>query len=95
MASKPAGLNRMREHERNDRSPEIMHRTEVTVRSVAQRRLGRFTGKADASWEETGESTTRAAGVWVQARGEGFAEITSGRATSQQGQTATCEDLSE
>ena len=95
MASKPAGLNKMIRHERNDQSPEIASRTEVTVRNIAQRRPGALPGKAEASWEETGESTTRATGVWVQARGEGFAEITSGRAISQQGQTATCEDLAE
>jgi len=82
-------------HERNDQSPEIAPRTEVTVRDVARRRPGPFAGKAEASWEETGKSTTRATGVGVQARREGFAEITSGRATSQQGQTATGEDLSK
>jgi len=95
MASKPADLNRMKNQRRNDQSPEISSRTEVTVRNVAQRRPGCLSGKAEASWEETGMSTTRATGVRVQARGEGFAEITSGRATSQQGQTATCEDLSK
>ena len=43
--------------------------------------------------EETGRCTPRAAGVGVQARREGCAEITSGRSSSQQGLTATCIDL--
>src|SRR5262249_24794923 len=50
-------------------------------------------GKADVLGEETGTGTSRAAGVGVQARGEGCAEITSGRSYSQQGLTATCKDL--
>lgn len=49
-------------------------------------------GKAVVLWEETGESTTGAAGVQVQARGKRFAEITPGRSFPQQGLTATCED---
>ena len=49
-------------------------------------------GKAVVLWEETGNCTTGTAGVGVQALGEGFAEITSGRAISQQGLAATCED---
>jgi hypothetical protein len=36
--------------------------------------------------------TTGAAGVWVQTRGEGYAEITSGRANFQQRFAITCED---
>jgi len=48
--------------------------------------------KADASWEETGKSTRRTTGVWVQASGERFAEITLGKAYVQQGLAATCED---
>jgi hypothetical protein len=44
-------------------------------------------------WEETGVCTTQAAGVGVQARRERSAEITSGRAYSQPGLTATGEDL--
>jgi len=49
--------------------------------------------KAEASWEETGKCTKRTAGVWVQASGERFAEITLGRAISQQGLATTCKDL--
>ncbi len=48
--------------------------------------------KADVSWEETGESTRRTTGVWVQAARERFAEITLGRACFQQGRAATCKD---
>ena len=43
--------------------------------------------------EETGTCTLGAAGVGVQTRGEGLAEITSGRTVAQQGLTATCKDL--
>jgi len=57
------------------------------------RRPGPNEGKADVVEEETGRCTPRAAGVGVQARREGCAEITSGRSSSQQGLTATCKDL--
>ena len=60
---------------------------------IAKRRPGPNVGKADVLWEETGVCTTGAAGVGVQARRERFAERTSGRSYSQQGLTATCEDL--
>ena len=59
----------------------------------AKRRPVQNVGKAEVLWEETGKCTTRAAGVGVQARRKGFAEITSGRSHSQQGLTATCKDL--
>ena len=49
-------------------------------------------GKAEVAREETGRSTSRAAGVQVQASREGLVEVTSGRAISQQGLAATCED---
>jgi len=52
-------------------------------------------GKAVVVWEETGLCTTRAAGVGVQARKERCAEITSGRASMQQGLAATCIDCAE
>ena len=48
--------------------------------------------KADVSWEETGICTRRTTGVWVQASGERFAEMTLGRANSQQGLATTCKD---
>ena len=51
-----------------------------------------FDRKAVVLWEETGKRTTGAAGVGVQTRGEGYAEITSGRANFQQGFVTTCED---
>ena len=44
-----------------------------------------FVGKAVVLGDETGKCTTGAAGVGVQTRGEGYAEITSGRANFQQG----------
>ncbi|MEK7378882.1 MAG: hypothetical protein AABZ71_08250 [Candidatus Binatota bacterium] len=46
---------------------------------MAERRPVPNVGKAEVLWEETGKSTTGAAGVGVQASREGFAEITSGR----------------
>ena len=49
-------------------------------------------GKAGVLWEETGEGTGGDAGVWGQASKERHAEITSGRATIQQGLAATCKD---
>ena len=58
----------------------------------AKRRPGPNVGKAEVLWEETGECTTRAAGVGVEARRERFAESTSGRSFSQQGLTTTCKD---
>ena len=51
-------------------------------------------GKAKVLREATGTCTLGAAGVGVQTRREGSAEITSGRAAEQQGLTATCKDLS-
>ena len=57
-----------------------------------KRRPDDVSGKAEVLWEETDESTTRAAGVGVLARRERFAEITSGRAYFQQGRAASCKD---
>ena len=48
--------------------------------------------KADVSWEETGKSTRRTTGVWVQASRERFAKITLGKTYFQQGRAATCKD---
>ncbi len=64
----------------------------MAVQDIVERRPGARSGKADALREETSEGTSGAAGVWVQARGERFAEITSGRSYSQQGLVATCKD---
>jgi len=50
-------------------------------------------GKAGVLWEETGKGTGGDAGVWGQASKERLAEITSGRATIQQGLVTTCKDL--
>jgi hypothetical protein len=57
-----------------------------------KRRPDDISGKADVLWEETGKSTTGAAGVGVQAREERFAAITPGRSSSQPGLTATGKD---
>jgi len=76
----------------NGCSPEIEVHTEVAVWVFVGRRPGPNVGKADASWEETSECTMRAAGVGAQASRERTAEITSGRAVSQQGLAATCKD---
>ena len=50
-------------------------------------------GKAIVLGEVTGTCTLGAAGVKVQTRKQGSAEITSGRTAAQQGLTATCKDL--
>ena len=73
-------------------SLEIVIRTEVAVRELVECRPGHIAGKAEAPWEETSEGTMGTAGVEAQASREGFAEITSGRTTAQQGLTATCTD---
>ena len=49
-------------------------------------------GKADVVGEATVRWTSRATAVRIQASREGLAEITSGRAISQQGLVATCKD---
>ena len=49
-------------------------------------------GKADVVGEATVTCTSRATAVRIQASREGLAEITSGRAISQQGLVATCKD---
>ena len=76
----------------NDCSPEIGVHTEVAVWAIAVCRPGPNGGKADALQEETSARTVGSAGVGVQASRERSAEITSGRASMQQGLTATCKD---
>jgi hypothetical protein len=61
-------------------------------RDAAMRRPGPNAGKANVLGEATGACTLGAAGVGVQTRREGSAEITSGRACAQQGLAATCKD---
>jgi hypothetical protein len=56
------------------------------------RRPGPNAGKANVLREATGTCTLGAAGVGVQTRGEGLAEITSGRACAQQWLAASCKD---
>ena len=51
-------------------------------------------GKADVTGEETGKCTLSSTVVGVQASEESSAEITLGRAFTQQGLAATCKDLS-
>ena len=63
-----------------------------SCRDHAMRRPGPNAGKANVQGEATGTCTPGAAGVGVQTRGEGLAEITSGRACAQQGLAATCKD---
>jgi hypothetical protein len=55
-------------------------------------RLKRGLRKADDAEEETGKRTRWTVGVEGQASKERIAEITSGRAGSQQGLAATCKD---
>ncbi len=52
----------------------------------------RFSGKADVVREETSKCTSRTAAVQVLASKERLADLTSGRAISQQGLTTTCKD---
>src|SRR5215831_15065452 len=75
------------EHERMTAAPK-----KRAVRHIVERRPGPNEGKAAVVGEETGRCTTRAAGVEVQARRERYAEITSGRSSSQPGLTATGTD---
>ena len=65
----------------------------VVARNLAVRQSGHNMGKTEVLWEETGKGTTRADGIGVQARGERYAEIMSGKPFSQQGLTITCKDL--
>jgi putative hemolysin len=61
-------------------------------RDAAMRRPGPNAGKANVLGEATGACTLGAAGVGVQTRREGSAEITSGRACAQQRLAASCKD---
>jgi len=63
----------------NDCSPEIFARTEVAVRNLAVEPTCPNAGKAEVLWEVTGTRTAGAAGVGVQASGERWAELKSGR----------------
>jgi hypothetical protein len=65
-------------------APKLASRAEVAGRGYVERRSFPNGEKAEAQWEETGKSTTEAAGVGVQASRERFAEITSGRSDDQQ-----------
>ena len=77
----------------NDCSSVMLPPTEVAVGDFATRRPAVSPGKANVLGEVTGTCTLGAAGVEVQTRREGLAEITTGRACAQQGLTATCKDL--
>jgi hypothetical protein len=63
-----------------------------SCRDEVWRRPGPNAGKANVLREVTGACTSGAAGVGVQTRGEGLAEITSGRACAQQWLAASCKD---
>ena len=90
MASKPGGLNVKKSLQPRELDPYGSRCTDLLLRC----RVSPHLTKADVSWEETGKCTGRTTGVWVQASGERFAEITLGRANVQQGRAATCKDAS-
>lgn len=79
------------EHKRMTAPPKLST-DRSSSRIIAKRRPGPNAGKANVLGEATGACTLGAAGVGVQTRGEGLAEITSGRACAQQGLAATCKD---
>ena len=81
MASKPGGLNITKSLQPREPGPYGSRCTDLLLSC----RVGPHLTKADVSWEETGICTRRTTGVWVQASGERFAEITLGRAYVQQG----------
>ena len=56
-------------------------------------RAGSNAAKADVLWEATGVCTRGTAGVWVQASGESFAEITPGTTIVQQEARRTLQRL--
>ena len=70
------------EHNEITVAPRSHFHTGVAVWIFCRCRVGPNVTKADVSWEETGICTRRTTGVWVQASGERFAEITLGRANS-------------
>ena len=80
------------EHKRMTAAP-ILSPDGSSCRVKAMRRPGPNAGKANVLGEATGACTLGAAGVGVQTRTEGLAEITSGRTATQQGLPATCKDL--
>ncbi len=88
MASKPGGLNITKSLQPREPGPYGSRCTDLLLSC----RVGPHLTKADVSWEETGESTRRTTGVWVQASRERFAEITLGKTYFQQGRAATCKD---
>jgi hypothetical protein len=88
VASKPGGLNITKSLQPRELGPYGSRCTEL----LWSCRVALALTKADVSWEETGKSTRRTTGVWVQASRERFAEITLGRACFQQGRAATCKD---
>ena len=76
----------------NDCSPEILSLWNQLCRGALMRQTRHLWGEAAVLWEETSECTreaSRGRGPSAHAR---IAEITSGRATIQQGLVATCKD---
>ena len=88
MASKPGGLNIKKSLQPREATSYGSRCTDMLLSC----RVALGAMKADVFWEETGISTRRTTGVWVQASGERFAEITLGRGYFQQGRAATCKD---
>jgi len=88
VASKAGGLNIKEYLQPRNRTPYGSRCT-----GIVWSRPCRYWGKADVLWEETGKSTIETAGVGGQASSERLAEITPGRAITQQGLVATCKDL--
>ncbi len=89
VARTPGGLN----IDWNVRPCESLSRCEVAGRGVVGSRPVRIlSGKADVDWEEPGRITRRPTGIEDQASRKGLAEITSGRAITQQGLAAICKD---
>jgi hypothetical protein len=71
------------EHQRMTTAPKKLPYRSCST-DIVECRAALTSVKAEVSWEETSMCTRRTAGVRVQASRERFAEITSGRANSQQ-----------
>ena len=81
--------------EENDYSPEIRLPAEAVAADSSMRRPRFHWGQAEAFREETGKSIGRASRGMGPSACARIAEITSGRAISQQGLATTCKDSSD
>jgi hypothetical protein len=79
----------------NDYSPEIRLPAEAVAADNSKRRPRFHWGQAEAFREETGKSIGRASRGMGPSACARIAEITSGRAISQQGLATTCKDSSD